>query len=133
MRSFTKLFVLLIFFLVCESSINAQSRPWPVPSDKLNAKNIVSVDATTIKNGRTLYLSYCAPCHGNSGKGDGAAAAALNPKPANHTSSAIQAEAEGSLFYKISEGRTPMPSYKATLTDVQRWTLVAYIKSLGKK
>ncbi|MCZ7582047.1 MAG: c-type cytochrome [Deltaproteobacteria bacterium] len=33
--------------------------------------------------GKAVYLQYCAACHGESGKGDGPAGAALNPKPRN--------------------------------------------------
>jgi mono/diheme cytochrome c family protein len=36
-------------------------------------------------DGPGMFKSYCSPCHGISGKGDGPAAAALNPKPADLT------------------------------------------------
>jgi len=36
-------------------------------------------------DGRGMFQSYCAPCHGITGKGDGPAAPALTPKPANLT------------------------------------------------
>ena len=36
-------------------------------------------------DGPEMFRSYCAPCHGKAGKGDGPAAAALNPKPADLT------------------------------------------------
>lgn len=128
------LYVLLVIFLSLTTlCINAQSKPWLVPQAALSKKNPLGNDAATIKIGKTVYVANCSPCHGTSGKGDGPAAAALNPKPANHTSAIIQAEPDGSLFYKISEGRTPMPQYKAVLTENQRWALVSYIKTLGKK
>ena len=40
---------------------------------------------TKPSDGREMFTSYCAPCHGKSGKGDGPAASALNPKPADLT------------------------------------------------
>jgi mono/diheme cytochrome c family protein len=36
-------------------------------------------------DGAGMFKAWCAPCHGVSGKGDGPAAPALNPKPANLT------------------------------------------------
>ena len=93
--------------------LQAQSKLWLTPAEFSKLKNPVTVDPVSIKNGKTLYTSYCTPCHGDKGKGDGAAAVALNPKPADHTSPAMLKETDGSLFYKISEGRTPMPQYKA--------------------
>ncbi len=40
---------------------------------------------------------------------------------------------DGELFWKISEGRSPMLSWKGSLTETQRWELVDYIKTLGGK
>jgi mono/diheme cytochrome c family protein len=37
-----------------------------------------------------LFKTRCAPCHGESGKGDGPGAAALNPKPRTYTDVAWQ-------------------------------------------
>ncbi len=39
----------------------------------------------TSENGRTLYQSYCAVCHGSKGDGEGPAAASLYPKPTHFT------------------------------------------------
>ncbi|MDO9523958.1 MAG: c-type cytochrome [Gemmobacter sp.] len=36
-------------------------------------------------SGKALYGDFCAACHGDSGKGDGPAAAGLSPKPADLT------------------------------------------------
>lgn len=112
--------------------LQAQSKLWLTPAEFSKLKNPVTVDPVSTKNGKTLYTSYCTPCHGDKGKGDGAAAAALNPKPADHTSPVMLKETDGSLFYKISEGRTPMPQYKAILTDNQRWDFVNYVRTLCK-
>jgi mono/diheme cytochrome c family protein len=40
---------------------------------------------TKATDGQEMFTSYCAPCHGRQGRGDGPAAAALNPKPADLT------------------------------------------------
>jgi mono/diheme cytochrome c family protein len=40
---------------------------------------------TRPSDGHEMFTSYCAPCHGRTGKGDGPAAKALNPKPADLT------------------------------------------------
>jgi mono/diheme cytochrome c family protein len=64
----------------------------------------------------------------NNGKGNGIAAAALNPKPADHTSAALQKESDEALYWKMTEAHTPMPSYNQALTDTQRWMLVNYIR-----
>ncbi len=86
----------------------------------------------TAANGKKLADVNCVSCHGASGKGDGPAAAALTPKPADWTSAKVQGEDAGVLFCKISNGRGPMPPWKH-LPEKDRWDLVAYVKSLGKK
>ena len=40
---------------------------------------------TKSSDGQEMYVSYCAPCHGRTGKGDGPAAPALTPKPSDLT------------------------------------------------
>jgi len=124
----------MIAALVISSGTHAkaQSKSWQVPSDAMASKNPVASNPASLKEGKTLYTAYCTPCHGDKGKGDGPAAAALNPKPADHTSPALLNETDGALFYKITQGRGSMPQYKAALTDNQRWELVAYIRTLRK-
>lgn len=122
-----------VCFIVKPDSVQAQSKPWLVPKEAVNMHNPLAGNAASVKTGMELYVTYCTPCHGNKGKGDGIAAASLKPKPADHTSALIQSETDGSLFYKLSEGRTPMPQYKAALTESQRWSLVNYIRTLARK
>ncbi|MDE3145172.1 MAG: c-type cytochrome [Bacteroidota bacterium] len=127
-------FLLTCVFTLATQKCNAQSaKPWIAPASASQVKNPFAGDANAAKEGKKLYVTYCTPCHGNTGKGDGIAAAALNPKPANHTSEAVQNEPDGSLYWKMTEGRGPMISYKQLLKDNQRWQLVCYIKTLGKK
>ena len=89
-----------------------------------------NVDATAA--GKKTYGANCSTCHGLKGLGDGVAASGLSKAPANHSSSAVQSLSDGALFWMITEGNNPMPSYKATYTDAQRWQLVNYIRTLAK-
>jgi len=78
-------------------------------------------------------LDKCAECHGDSGKGDGSQARMYDPQPTNFTDSAhMSTITDGELFYKISEGHRPMPSFKKRFTEEQRWQLVLFIRSLQK-
>ncbi|WP_298302872.1 cytochrome c [Hydrotalea sp.] len=111
----------------------AQTSNWNVPASANQLKNPLVGNTSVLKDAKKLYITNCGPCHGNNGKGDGIAAAALKPKPADHTSAAVQKETDGALYWKMTEGHTPMPSYKQALTDSQRWELVNYIRTLAKK
>lgn len=119
--------------LLAHNFAQAQSKQWSVPREAVNVKNPLASQVNSTLTGKALYATYCSPCHGNKGKGDGVASAALSIKPADHTSAIIQDETDGSLFYKISEGHPPMPQYKSALNETQRWELVNYIRTLAKK
>jgi mono/diheme cytochrome c family protein len=86
--------------------------------------------APSVAAGKKSAETNCVTCHGASGKGDGVAAAALTPKPADWTSAKVKNDSDGTLFCKVSNGRGPMPPWKH-LPDKERWDLVNYIRSLG--
>jgi mono/diheme cytochrome c family protein len=124
--------ITFLSFTVIYSQSFAQA-PWVTPKAAKSVKNPFAGNKTVLAAGKTLYVANCVPCHGSKGKGDGAASAALNPKPADHSSARVQSETDGSLYWKLSAGRNPMPSYQKILSDKQRWELVDYIRTLAKK
>ena len=106
--------------------------PWKAPAAADNLKNPMPGNAEAIKAGKKLYATYCAVCHGDKGKGDGIAGAALTPKPMDFTSEVFANQSDGSVFWKLSNGRTPMASYESSLSEEQRWQLVNYLRTLRK-
>jgi len=107
---------------------------WKAPPAAANRPNPVPANANTLALGQKLYAANCQTCHGDSGRGDGPGGAALEKKPAD-LGACIKAnnETDGSLFWKISEGRSPMVSWKGSLSETQRWELVNYIKTFAGK
>jgi mono/diheme cytochrome c family protein len=63
--------------------------------------------------GRDLFLRYCASCHGVGGKGDGPAAAALQPPPADLTRLRARYGEEAPLRQTIAaiDGRRPVRAH----------------------
>jgi mono/diheme cytochrome c family protein len=110
----------------------AASGQWTAPPAERDKKNPLPAEAKTLAQGQKVAQSNCVSCHGAKGKGDGAAAVALNPKPADWTSKKIQGESDGEIFWKITTGHNAMPSWKH-LPEQDRWALVRYIRSLGGK
>jgi mono/diheme cytochrome c family protein len=105
---------------------------WEAPAAEKARKNPLPPGAEALAKGKQVVQLNCVACHGSGGKGDGAAAQALNPKPADWTSPAVQAEPDGELFWKISNGRGAMPPWKH-LPEAERWAMVHYIRSLKAK
>lgn len=106
--------------------------PWVAPAPDKAKKNPLPSDKKTIEQGEKVAKINCASCHGAKGKGDGAAAAALNPKPADWTSKRVQDESDGEIFWKITTGRGAMPAWRH-LPESDRWAVVRYIRTLAAK
>lgn len=105
---------------------------WTAPAAEKGKKSPLKPGADAVEKGKKVAQVNCVSCHGAGGKGDGAAAAALNPKPADWTSKRVQDETDGELFWKISNGRGAMPPWKH-LPDNDRWAVIAFIRSLKGK
>jgi mono/diheme cytochrome c family protein len=108
-------------------------KPWVAPPESRTVKNPVPATPDNLEAGAQTYKDNCVLCHGDKGKGDGLAGKTSKIPPANFTDSKLLAlETDGSLFWKMSEGRGPMPTWKETLSEKERWQLVDYIRKLNK-
>ena len=124
------------------SSVQAQSAStnavWEVPARAARKANPVPADPKSIAQGKQLYVAACLACHGPAGKGDGPAAATLERngvrvRPGNLSDPKLWEETDGALFWKLTEGKTPMPAWAETLSEEQRWLIVNYIRTLAPK
>lgn len=108
--------------------------PWLVPAEARARVNPVPVTDAGIAVARDVYLDSCSQCHGETGKGDGPQAGLYSVPPGDFTDARfVESMTDGELFYKISEGRRPMPSFKRRLTDEQRWQLVNLLRTFAPK
>ena len=85
--------------------------------------------APSLALGREVYTAECATCHGQLGRGDGAAVAGLNPPPADLTDFRFLADVTPLDFYRrvtIGVAGTAMPAYESRLTEEQRWAVALY-------
>ena len=86
------------------------------------------------KAGKKVFETNCATCHGLTGKGDGAVAAALNPKPRNFVEGKFKYGSDDASLHKtIANGKGVMPAWKAILKDKQIDDVIAYIRTFKKK
>jgi mono/diheme cytochrome c family protein len=114
------------------ADVGAQTAPWVAPASETAKKNPLPADKKIADQGEKVAKVNCVSCHGNKGKGDGPAAVALNPKPADWTSKRVQDMPDGEIFWKITAGRGPMPAWRH-LPENDRWALVRYIRTLAGK
>jgi cytochrome c553 len=87
--------------------------------------------------GEATFKTMCASCHGEKGDGNGAAAAALNPKPTNFHDPANAERLTEEYTYKIikdggaANGKSPlMVAWSGSLKDDQIRDVAAYVLKL---
>jgi mono/diheme cytochrome c family protein len=67
----------------------------------------LKVSAADKAAARKIYAERCTTCHGEGGKGDGAGAQALNPKPRSFTDAAWQKKTTDDALRKVIVGGGP--------------------------
>ncbi len=118
--------------LILYSAIHTTPWSWPVPEEAKQLKNPLQPSPMALTSAKKIYLDKCSNCHGDTGKGDGRDAARYDPTPADFTDpKRMSGVTDGELFYKISEGKKPMPVFKTKLSEDDRWALVLLIRSFA--
>src|SRR5256886_1662121 len=107
--------------------------PFPLPPSPLPVQDTVK--------GKVVYEKWCAGCHGETGAGDGPAAAYMLPRPRNFTGAVYkirttasgQLPTDADLLRAIDQGLpgSAMPGWRGRLSDAERRDVVAYIKSFS--
>ncbi|MGE5304215.1 MAG: c-type cytochrome [Alphaproteobacteria bacterium] len=88
--------------------------------------------------GKKLYTTYCAGCHGDKGKGNGPAASALPVKPANLSDGTVMNQLPDKFLVEIvskggvAVGKSPlMPALGNQINANQLRDIIAYIRNLA--
>jgi mono/diheme cytochrome c family protein len=100
----------------------AARRPNPVPAT-----------AHSVAEGGQRFQTFCAPCHGSGGKGDGPVSAKFIPPPDLTNPQLQQARTDGYWYSYITVGGAVMPAYGEALSPAERWAVVNYVRSLAAK
>ncbi len=100
---------------------------WDIPEKYQKVPNPYPGEG--LKTGAKIYKRTCAACHLTNGKGN------KDITPVDFTSEAFQSQTDGTLFYKISEGRagTAMKSYGDDFAEKKLWYLVNYLRTFKEE
>ena len=111
--------------------------PWTKVVDRDAAeglKNPVPATPESVKMGRALFMTYCMPCHGESGKGDGLVGKVFEAQPADLTSDYVKNDlSDGWIWGTMTFGSYIMPRYGYDLSPTERWHVVNFIRTVLEK
>src|SRR5262245_25234677 len=125
--------VLTLAYSGLTAQADSVSEKWVSPAPNAAQKNPIASTQESIGAGQKIYSKTCAMCHGKTGDADGPAVIELNIHPAKLSDPKIATESDGSLFWKITTGKKPMPAYGKRISETDRWNLVNYVRTLSKR
>lgn len=87
-------------------------------------------DRAALARGEQVFATFCAPCHGPGGQGNGPVVAYGVPPPPSLVDGRALALADGHLFHILTYGQNNMAAYATQISREDRWRVILYIRSL---
>lgn len=92
----------------------------PLPDDSAQAR----------ERGAAVFANYCVVCHGAKAIGDGAVTQRGFPPPPSLLLPHATNMKDGQLFHVLTYGQGNMPSYAGQLSRQDRWSVIAYLRTM---
>jgi predicted CXXCH cytochrome family protein len=120
-----------------EATVARDLRDFSIPSREVRKKNPYAHDDLSVQQGRELFLSRCATCHGVDARSMTPIGTRTYPRVPDLHSRATQSLSDGEIHYIIENGvqMTGMPAMPGLRSPSKNdsWALVSYIRSLRSK
>jgi mono/diheme cytochrome c family protein len=108
------------------------ARDWSAMAKARKLQNPAPPTPEALAAGKESYRKHCQNCHGEHGDGKGEKAPELSVAPGDFTDAQkMRRLTDGELYWQITRGRRPMPSFADKLSDEQRWQAVDYIRTFA--
>ncbi len=111
--------------------------PWTKVANRDAADSIpdpVPATPQSIAMGHALFMIYCLPCHGRSGKGNGPVGKIFATQPADLSSDYVRHDlSDGWIWGTITFGSYIMPRYGYDMSPTERWDVVNFIRRIIEK
>jgi mono/diheme cytochrome c family protein len=109
--------------------------PYRIPEEDAKTQNPIKYTASSVAEGRRLYDSQCAMCHGETGDGKGELAVSLTLTTIKDWTQpdTLKDWTDGQIFYVMDKGKRHMPGQEGRMKADQKWHLVNLIRALTKK
>ncbi len=94
---------------------------------------LVGDDPKVLARGAFVFASFCQPCHGPTGAGDGPVARRGFPPPPPLVAKHARQLRDGQIFHVVTYGQGNMPSHATQLSRRDRWCVIAHIRELQRR
>lgn len=117
-----------------EYTVPRTGTKYDVSLDEADTKNINTVPATpeVLARGKNRFETMCTPCHNHDGKGNGLVVQKGFANPPSLVRPEAIAYTDGKFFHVMSAGQNIMSSYADKLSELDRWSIVHYIRVMQK-
>jgi mono/diheme cytochrome c family protein len=104
--------------------------PMSLEQAAVKMHNPLEATPENLAKGKEQFGTYCAPCHGESGQGNGPVAHILAKRPDDLIDDKSKNFSDGYIYGVIRDGAESMPSYAEEMPAEQRWQVVMYVRSM---
>jgi len=117
-----------------ESTLANMAKDVVIPIEAEQKKNPLPETGELLNQGRSVYLQYCALCHGADGRGETYLGRNMYPPAMDMTSPHVQHWSDAELFWIIQNGvrLTGMPSWQSNVSEADTWKLARFIHNLPR-
>jgi mono/diheme cytochrome c family protein len=107
--------------------------PGPVEAERAGRElsSPVPESPEVLARGEKVFRTFCTPCHGAAGQGDGPVVPRF-PQPPSLTAAHAKAMPDGRIFHVITHGQGLMPSHASQIAADDRWRAIHWVRSLQK-
>ena len=115
---------------------NYPNTPEGMAQASAEVTNPLPMTAQNMADGKALYTTFCSPCHGVNGQGDGLVTTHGYGAPPSYSKGqssrggAMKDINDGRLYHTITYGVNAMGSYASQLAPEERWKIVMYVHKL---
>jgi len=113
-----------------EGTLPSSGAEPPMSRDEMTASEHAPATPEDLAKGKELFATDCAPCHGDSGRGNGPVAHLLRTKPTDLVGGPSKGRPDGYIYGTIRDGGTAMPSLSDAMSEHERWQVVRFVRSL---
>ncbi len=100
-----------------------------IVSQEAELRNPVTLTAASLSQGKTLYDTNCAMCHGQTSKERGPVGKKLVPPPPGLDHDMVKGLSDAVIFKAITSGFGRMPAFQDKLMPEERWNLVNFLRT----